>query len=118
MVDDANIFIGDNVMFAPNVNIATAGHPIDIELRRQGYQFNKEIHIGNNVWIGAGAIILPGVTINIKHIIICSIIKSKLSLCAYNSIYIFLFNKMFLILFAERQHVSVIIKYVRNIVEH
>lgn len=63
LVDDGNIFIGDNCMFAPNVTIATAGHPIDPDLRRQVYQYNIDIHIGNNVWIGTGACVLPGVTI-------------------------------------------------------
>lgn len=63
LVDDGNIFIGDSCMFAPNVTIATAGHPIDPELRRQAYQYNADVHIGSNVWIGAGACVLPGVTI-------------------------------------------------------
>lgn len=63
LVDDGDIFVGDNVMFGPNVTLATAGHPIEPERRRRGMQFNIPIHIGNNVWIGAGCIILPGVTI-------------------------------------------------------
>lgn len=63
LVDDTDIFVGNNVMFGPNVTIATAGHPIDPELRRQGLQFNIPVRIGNNVWIGAGAIVLPGITI-------------------------------------------------------
>ncbi len=63
MVDDTHIFVGDNCMFAPNVIIATAGHPILPTLREKGYQFNASVHIGKNCWIGAGAIILPGVTI-------------------------------------------------------
>lgn len=62
-VDDADIFIGDYVMLAPNVILATAGHPICPELREAPYQFNMPIHIGNRVWIGAGAIVMPGVTI-------------------------------------------------------
>lgn len=63
VVDDADVFIGDDVMIAPNVTIATAGHPVEADLRRQGMQFNHSVRIGNGVWIGAGAIILPGVTI-------------------------------------------------------
>lgn len=63
VVDDADVLIGDDVMIAPNVTIATAGHPVDADLRRQGMQFNHSVRIGNGVWIGAGAIILPGVTI-------------------------------------------------------
>ena len=69
LVDDGNIYIGDNVMFAPNVIVATAGHPIIPELRRRGLQFNKDVHIGNNVWIGAGAILMPGVSIGDNTVI-------------------------------------------------
>ena len=50
-------------MFGPNVIIATAGHPILPELRERAYQYNAPVHIGQNCWIGAGAIILPGIII-------------------------------------------------------
>lgn len=63
LVDDCDIFVGDNVMFGPNVTVATAGHPVEPNLRRKAAQFNIPVRIGNNVWIGAGAVILPGVTI-------------------------------------------------------
>lgn len=63
LVDDAEIHIGDGCMFAPNVVIATAAHPIDPTMRRAGLQYNLPIRIGNNVWLGAGVIVLPGVTI-------------------------------------------------------
>lgn len=63
LVDDGEIYIGDDTMIGPNVTIATAGHPILPELRKEQYQFNIPVHIGKNVWIGAGAMILPGVTI-------------------------------------------------------
>lgn len=62
-VDDTHIYIGDSTMFGPNVTIATAGHPILPQLREQAYQYNAPVHIGKNCWIGAGAIILPGITI-------------------------------------------------------
>lgn len=63
-VDDTHIYVGDYTMFGPNVIIATAGHPILPELRCEtAYQYNMPIHIGKNCWIGAGAIILPGITI-------------------------------------------------------
>lgn len=62
-VDDTHIYVGDYTMFGPNVTIATAGHPILPELREKGYQYNAPVHIGKNCWIGAGAIILPGITI-------------------------------------------------------
>ena len=63
LVDDTHIYVGDNVMFGPNVVIATAGHPILPELREQGLQYNAAVHIGKNCWIGAGALVMPGVTI-------------------------------------------------------
>ncbi len=69
MVDDGNIYVGDNVMFAPNVTVATAGHPINPELRSQGLQYNADVHIGKNCWIGSGALIMPGVTIGENTVI-------------------------------------------------
>ncbi len=63
MVDDTHIYIGDNTMLAPNVVIATAAHPILPELREKAYQYNMPVHIGKNCWLGAGVIVLPGVTI-------------------------------------------------------
>ena len=63
LVDDTHIYVGDCTMFGPNVVVATAGHPILPELREQGYQFNMPVHIGRNCWLGAGVIVLPGVTI-------------------------------------------------------
>ena len=62
-VDDTHIYVGDNTMFGPNVTVATAGHPINADLRRKGYQYNAPVRIGKNCWIGAGALIMPGVTI-------------------------------------------------------
>ena len=56
-------------MFGPNVTVATAGHPVDPELRRQIAQFNIPVHIGNNVWIGAGSVLLPGVSIGDNTVI-------------------------------------------------
>lgn len=63
LVDDTHIYVGDYTMFGPNVTIATAGHPILPELREKQYQYNAPVHIGRCCWIGAGAIVLPGVTI-------------------------------------------------------
>ena len=76
-VDDADIYIGDKVMFGPNVVIATANHPILPEFREKGYQYNKEVHIGNNVWIGAGAVIIPGITIGDNSVIGAGSIVTK-----------------------------------------
>lgn len=69
MVDDTHIYVGDYTLIGPNVTIATAGHPIDPDLRAKAYQFNKSVKIGNNCWIGAGAVILPGVTIGDNTVI-------------------------------------------------
>lgn len=63
LVDDGHIYVGDRVMFGPNVTIATANHPINAELRAKSLQYNKDVHIGENTWIGAGAVIVPGVHI-------------------------------------------------------
>lgn len=69
LVDDTHIYIGDCTMIGPNVTIATAGHPILPELREQAYQFNAPIHIGRNCWLGAGVIVLPGITIGDNSVI-------------------------------------------------
>ena len=69
LVDDTDIYVGDKVMFAPNVTVATAGHPINPELRYQAMQYNIPVHIGNNVWIGANSVVLPGVTIGDNSVI-------------------------------------------------
>ena len=62
-IDDTHIYVGDYTMIAPNVVLATAAHPILPNLREQAYQYNMPIHIGKNCWLGAGVIVLPGVTI-------------------------------------------------------
>jgi len=56
-------------MFGPNVSIITASHPIEPELRARGLQYNRDVHIGDNVWIGTGVIILPGVHIGKNSVI-------------------------------------------------
>ena len=63
LVDDTHIYVGDGTMFGPNVTVATAGHPIDPELRERALQYNMPVRIGRNCWLGAGVIVLPGVTI-------------------------------------------------------
>lgn len=69
MVDDTHIYVGDYTMFGPNVTLATAGHPILADLRVHGYQYNAPIHVGKNCWLGAGVIVMPGVTIGDNVII-------------------------------------------------
>ena len=63
LVDDTHIYVGDYTLFGPNVVVAAAGHPILPKLREQAYQYNAAVHIGRNCWIGAGVVIVPGVTI-------------------------------------------------------
>lgn len=69
LVDDTHIYIGSHTLIGPNVIIATAGHPVLPQLREKEYQFNMPVHIGKNCWIGAGAIILPGITIGDNSVI-------------------------------------------------
>ncbi|EGQ9221188.1 sugar O-acetyltransferase [Vibrio parahaemolyticus] len=69
LVDDTYIYIGNSVMIGPNVTIATAGHPIEPDLRREVAQFNIPVHIEDNVWIGANSVVLPGVTIGENSVI-------------------------------------------------
>lgn len=68
-VDDTHIYVGDYTMFGPNVTLATAGHPILPELRKQAYQYNMPIHIGKNCWIGSSVCVMPGVTIGDNTVI-------------------------------------------------
>lgn len=77
LVDDTHIYVGDYTMFGPNVTVATAGHPILPELREKGYQYNFPIHIGKNCWIGAGAVIVPGITIGDNVVIGAGSIVTK-----------------------------------------
>lgn len=69
LVDDTHIYVGSHTMIGPNVIIATAGHPVLPALREHGYQYNVPVHIGQNCWIGAGAILLPGVTVGDNTVI-------------------------------------------------
>lgn len=69
LVDDTHIYVGDYTKFGPNVIIATAGHPILPKLREKAYQYNAPVKIGNCVWLGAGVIVLPGVSIGDNSVI-------------------------------------------------
>ena len=77
LVDDTHIYVGDYTMFGPNVTLATAGHPVLPELREKLYQFNLPIHIGRNCWLGAGVIVLPGVSIGDNSVIGAGSIVTK-----------------------------------------
>ena len=76
-VDDTHIYVGDNTMFGPNVVLATAAHPICPELRAKEYQYNMPIHIGRNCWLGAGVIVMPGITIGDNTVIGAGSIVTK-----------------------------------------
>lgn len=77
LVDDCDIYVGDYVMFGPNVTLATAGHPVHPELRSQAAQYNLPITIGRNVWIGAQVVVLPGITIGDNTVIGAGSIVTK-----------------------------------------
>ena len=63
ILDGAKVTFGDNVFIAPDCGFHTAGHPLDVGRRNMGLEYARPITVGNNVWIGAGVHVLPGVTI-------------------------------------------------------
>ncbi|WP_270526804.1 sugar O-acetyltransferase [Longibaculum muris] len=69
IIDDVDVYIGDHVMFGPNVTIAVTGHPLDKDYRLKAAHYSETVTIGNNVWIGANAVILPGVSIGDNSVI-------------------------------------------------
>lgn len=77
LVDDTDIYVGDYTMFGPNVTVVTAAHPIQPMLREKVLQYNVPVHIGRNVWIGAGVTILPGITIGDNSVIGAGSIVTK-----------------------------------------
>lgn len=68
-VDDANIYIGHNVLIGPGTKIFTVNHCTNLYLRQNSYLYSRDILIGNNVFIGGGSIILPGVHIGDNSIV-------------------------------------------------
>lgn len=69
ILDVAPVTIGHNVMFGPKVNLFTAGHPLDSEVRISGLEFGQAIQIGDNVWIGGNSTVNPGITIGENTVI-------------------------------------------------
>lgn len=69
ILDVGPVEIGDNVLFAPNVNVYTAGHPVHPEARNTTYEYGIPVKIGNNVWVGGNSVITPGVTIGDNTVI-------------------------------------------------
>ena len=69
ILDGAKVTFGDNVFIAPDCGFHTAGHPIDFERRNRGLEYAYPITVGDNVWIGAGVHVMPGVTIGSNVVI-------------------------------------------------
>lgn len=77
ILDVNTVTFGENVLCGPNVQIYTAGHPLDAIERASGIEFGKPIVIGNNVWIGGGAIILPNITVGDNVVIAAGSVVTK-----------------------------------------
>lgn len=77
ILDVGKVTIGKNAQIAPGVSIYTAGHPLHADSRNSGYEYGIPVAIGDNVWIGGGAIILPGVTIGDNAVIGAGSVVSK-----------------------------------------
>lgn len=77
LLDTGGIKIGENVLIGPNVKIYTNNHPLNAEERRQGFELFKPVTIGNDVWIGGGSIICPGVTIADNAVIAAGSVVTK-----------------------------------------
>lgn len=69
ILDGAKVKFGDNVFIAPDCGFHTAGHPVDAKRRNQGLEYAYPITVRNDVWIGAGVHVLPGVTIGSNVVI-------------------------------------------------
>ena len=76
VLDTIKITIGSHVLFGPGVQIYAASHPLDPEIRKT-LELSKPVSIGNNCWIGGGAIILPGVTIGNNCVIGAGAVVTK-----------------------------------------
>lgn len=77
LLDVAKIKIGSYVLMGPNVQIYTAGHPLDAQKRRDSQEFGKPVTIGDDVWIGGGAILCPGITVGAKSVIGAGAVVTK-----------------------------------------
>ena len=69
ILDVGKVTIGDNVQFAPNVAVYTAGHPVHPAARNTAYEYGIDVSIGDNAWIGGNAVIMPGVHIGANTVI-------------------------------------------------
>ena len=69
LLDVASVTIGNDVLFGPAVQVYTASHPLDAGERRSGQEFGKPVVIGNDVWLGGGSIVCPGLSIGAGTVI-------------------------------------------------
>lgn len=77
ILDVCEVRIGDDCLLAPGVHIYTASHPVDPKLRAAKQEFGRPVAIGNNVWIGGNAIILPGVVIGNNVVVAAGSVVTK-----------------------------------------
>ena len=77
ILDGAVVKFGDNVFIGPNCGFYTAAHPVNAKQRNEGLEYARPISIGNNVWLGANVVVLPGVTIGDNSIIGAGSIVTK-----------------------------------------
>ena len=77
IMDRGTVTIGDHVLLAPNVVITTSNHPFDPRLRRESLGYASPVTIGNDVWIGANAVILPGVTLGNNVIVAAGAVVTR-----------------------------------------
>lgn len=77
ILDATKVCFGDNVFIGPNCVFSTSAHPIDVEQRNQGLEVALPIKVGNNVWIGANVVVLPGVSIGSNVVIGAGSIVNK-----------------------------------------
>ncbi|PLT29515.1 sugar O-acetyltransferase [Peribacillus deserti] len=77
ILDVCEVRFGDNCLLGPGVHIYTAAHPLNATERTAGLEFGKSVHIGDNVWIGGGAIINPGITIGNNAVIASGAVVTK-----------------------------------------
>lgn len=77
IMDRGNVTIGDHVLLAPNVVITTSNHPLDLQMRRASLGLASPVTIGNDVWIGANAVILPGVTLGNNVVVAAGAVVTK-----------------------------------------
>jgi maltose O-acetyltransferase len=69
VLDSAPVSIGDRVLFGPGVQLLAATHPLEAELRAQGLEYAEPISLGDDVWLGGAAVVLPGVTIGDRAVV-------------------------------------------------